>query len=68
MFIEPFNFSLFCITGWDIDLDYCDIEWLDLEMNRVRLVVFELAPKNCISDSSVNLENIVVQETKGLAN
>ena len=43
-------------------------EWLDLEMNRVHLVIFELAPKNCISDSSVNLENIVVQETKGLAN
>ena len=68
MFIEPFNFSLFCITGWDIDLDYCDIEWLDLEMNRVHLVIFELAPKNCISDPFVDLENIVVQETKGLVN
>ena len=25
--MEPFNFSFFSITGWDIDLDYCDIEW-----------------------------------------
>ena len=45
-------------------MDYCDIEWLDLEMNRVHLVIFELAPKNCISDPFVDLENIVVQETK----
>ena len=27
VFIEPFNFSFFSITGWGIDLDYCDIEW-----------------------------------------
>ena len=60
MFIEPFNFSLFCITGWDIDLDYCDIEWLHLEMNRVHLVIFVLAPKNSILDSFVDLENTVV--------
>ena len=31
VFIELFNFSFFRVTGWDIDLDYCDIEsrWLD---------------------------------------
>ena len=34
VFIEPFNFSFFSITGWGIDLDYCDIEWFALEMNR----------------------------------
>ena len=34
MFIEPFNFSFFSISGWDIDLDYCDNEWFALEMNR----------------------------------
>ena len=27
MGIEPFNFSFFRVTGWGIDLDYCDIEW-----------------------------------------
>ena len=33
------------------DLDYCDTEWFALEMNRDHSVVFETAPKNCISDS-----------------
>ena len=27
VFIEPFNFSFFSVTGWGIGLDYCDIEW-----------------------------------------
>ena len=31
MFIAPFNFSFFSITGWGIDLDYCDIELFALE-------------------------------------
>ena len=31
VFIEPFNFTFFSITGQDIDLDYCDIEWFALE-------------------------------------
>ena len=26
VFIEPFNFTFFAISGWGIDLDYCDIE------------------------------------------
>ena len=30
----PFIFSFFAISGWGIDLDYCDIEWFALEMNR----------------------------------
>ena len=51
IFIEPFNFSLFSITGQDIDLDYCDIEWFALEMNRDLSVIFEIALKYCISDS-----------------
>ena len=32
-------------------LDYCDTEWLALEMNRDHSVVFETASKYCISDS-----------------
>ena len=35
-------------------LDYCDIESLALEMNRDHSVIFEIAPKNCISDSLVD--------------
>ena len=33
---------------WDIDLDYCDIEWFALEMNRDHSVIFEIASKYCI--------------------
>ena len=41
--VEPFSFSFFSITGWGIDLDYCDIEWFALEMNRDHSLVFEIA-------------------------
>ena len=51
-----FNFSFFSITGWGIDLDYCDIEWSVLEMNRDHSVVFEIASKYCISDSFVDYD------------
>ena len=54
VFIEPFNFSFFIVTGWDIDLDYCDIEWFVLETNRDHSVVFEIASKYCISESFVD--------------
>ena len=37
-----------------IDLDYCDIEWFALEMNRDNSGVFEIASKYCISDSFVD--------------
>ena len=35
-------------------MDYCDIEWFALEMNRDHSVVFEIASKNCLLDSSVD--------------
>ena len=54
VFIEQFSFSFFSITGWGIDLDYCDIEWFALETNRDHSVVFEIASKYCISDSFVD--------------
>ena len=44
----------FSVTGWGIDLDYCDIEWFALEINRDHSVVFEIAPKYRISDSLVD--------------
>ena len=34
----------------DIDLDYCDIEWFALEMNRDQSVIFETASKYRILD------------------
>ena len=38
------------------DLDYCDIEWFALEMNRDHSAVFEIAPKYCISVSFVDYD------------
>ena len=35
-------------------MDYRDIEWFTLEMNRDHSVVFESASKYCILDSSVD--------------
>ena len=54
VFIEPFNFNYFSVTGWGIDLDNCDIEWFTLETNRDHSVVFQIASKYCISASSVD--------------
>ena len=39
-----------------IDLDHLDIEWFVLEMNRDHSVIFEAAPKYCISDSFVDYD------------
>ena len=52
--LRTFQLQFFRITCWDIDLDYCDIEWFVLEMNRDHSVVFEIASKYCISDSFVD--------------
>ena len=52
--MEPFNFSFFSITGQGIDSDYCDIEWLALEMNRDHSLIFEVACMYCILDSFVD--------------
>ena len=51
------NFSFFSITGWGIGLDYHDIEWFALEMNRDHSVVFEIASKYCILDSFVEYDD-----------
>ena len=56
VFIEPFNFSFFGISGWGIGLDYCNVEWFALETNQDHSVVFEVAPKYCISYSLVDCE------------
>ena len=53
---RTFKFSFFSISGWGVDLDYCDIEWFALEMNQDHSVIFEIASKYCISDSFVDYE------------
>ena len=56
LYIEPVNFNVFGISGRDIDLAYCDVKWLALEMNRDRSIIFEVAPKYYISYSFVDYE------------
>ena len=43
-----------CLVG--IDLDYCDIEWVALEMNRDHSVIFEIAFRYCILYSFVDYD------------
>ena len=51
---RTFQLLFFSVTGWGIDLDYCDIEWFALKMNRDHPVIFEIASKYSISDSFVD--------------
>ena len=55
--------QLFGISGWSTDLDYCNIEWFALEMNRDHSVIFEIAPKYCISGFSVDYEGPSISST-----
>ena len=64
VFIEPLYFSFFSICVLVIDLDYCDTEWFALEM-RDHSVIFETAPKDCLSDSFVDYEGYFIS-SKGL--
>ena len=41
-------------------MDYCDIEWFALEMTEGHFVIFEVAPKYRISDSSVDYEDYCI--------
>ena len=63
---EPFNFIFFSINGWGIDLDYHDIEWFALEMNRDHSVVFETASKYCILDSFVACDGYCISSKRVL--
>ena len=65
VFIEPFNFNFFSVTGWGIGLDYHDIEWFALETNRDHSVIFEIASKYCISESFVDHDGYFIS-SKGL--
>ena len=58
--IELITFSYFGIGGRGIDLDYCDFEWLVLEINQDHPVIFEVALQYCILDSFVDYEGYFV--------
>ena len=51
------QFQLFGISGWGIDLGYCDIEWFAFEMNWDHSVISKIAPKYCILDSFVGYDS-----------
>ena len=52
--VEPSSFG---IRGWGIDLDYCDIEWFDLETNQDNSVIFETVHKYFMSNPFVELSH-----------
>ena len=52
---EPFNFGFFGISGWGIDLDYCDIECFVLEMNRDLSVILRLHPSTAFRTLSLTM-------------
>ena len=61
-FIEPFNFIFFSITAQGIDLDYCDIEWFALKMNKDHSVIFEIASMYCNLDSFVDYDGYSISK------
>ena len=52
--------QLLIISGWGIELGYCDTEWFALETNRDHSVIFEIASKYCISDFFVDYEGYAI--------
>ena len=57
----------FSITGWGIDLDYCDIGWFALKTNRDLSVNFEIALNYCILDSFVDYEGYSISSKEFLS-
>ena len=54
--LRTIQVQLFSITGWGLELDYRDIEWFALEMNRDHSVIFEIASKYSILDSFIDYD------------
>ena len=53
---RTFQLSFFGISGLDIELNYCDVEWFSLETNQDHSVIFEISPKDCILDSLIDYQ------------
>ena len=47
-------------------MDYCDIEWFALEMNRDHSIVFEISSKYFISDSFVDHDDYSISSEEFL--
>ena len=48
-------------------MDYCDIEWFALEMNRDHSLIFETASKYCILDSFADYDGYSISSEGFLA-
>ena len=55
-FIEQFNFSFFGITGWDIDLDCGDVEWLPWKWTKIILSFLRLHPSTAFQTLLITME------------
>ena len=64
--MEPLVFIFFNISGWGIDLEYCDTEWFALKRNRDHSIIFEIVPKYCILDSFVDYEGYSISSKRFL--
>ena len=60
------NISFFSISSREINLNYCDVDWLALEMSWVHAVVFEVAPKYCNSYCFVDYEGYSIFSLRSL--
>ena len=54
VFVELFNFNFFSITGWGVNLDYCDVELFALELSLNHSFTCETASENCIVCSFID--------------
>ena len=63
---QPVMLKKLKLSGWGIDLDYCDIEWFAFETNRDYSVIFDIASKYCISDSSVDYDDYSISSERFL--
>ena len=61
-----FSFSFFSIAGWDIDLDYCDIEWFALETNRIILFFQRWHPRTAFQTLFINYEGYSISSKEFL--
>ena len=53
------------LSGWGIDLDYCDVEWLPSKQTD-NSVSFEIALKYCIFNSFVDSEGYFISSKRFL--
>ena len=55
------------ISSRGMDLDYCDVGWFALKTNGDNSVIFEIAPKYCISDSFIDYEGYSISSKEFLS-